>query len=144
MTDRFLRPLPIAIAAIALFVAAPAARAEMVKMKANLAGSASVPANDSAGKGTADLDYDTATKMLKWTVNYSGLKAPATAGHIHGPAAASANAGVAIPFAGPASPIAGQATLTDAQATALMSGMLYVNIHSSAHPGGEIRGQITR
>jgi hypothetical protein len=144
MTDRFLRHLPVAIAAIALFVAAPAARAEMVKMKANLAGTAEVPANDSAGKGTADLDYDTATKMLKWTITYSGLKTPATMGHIHGPAAAGANAGVSVPFTNPASPITGQATLTDAQASALMGGMMYVNIHSSTHPGGEIRGQITR
>jgi hypothetical protein len=65
-------------------------------------------------------------------------------GHIHGPAAAGANAGVSVPFTNPASPITGQATLTDAQASALMGGMMYVNIHSSTHPGGEIRGQITR
>ena len=132
------------VATLAMLTAALPARAEMVKMKAALAGTAEVPANDSAGRGTANLDYDTATKLLKWTINYSGLKAPATMGHIHGPAAAGANAGVAVPFANPASPITGQATLTDAQADALMKGMLYVNIHSSVHPGGEIRGQITR
>jgi hypothetical protein len=144
MTNLYARATLATAATRAVLVAAPAARAQMVKMKAALAGTAEVPANDSAAKGTADLDYDTATKLLKWTISYSGLKAPATMGHIHGPAAAGANAGVAVPFANPASPITGQATLTDAQADALMNGMLYVNIHTSAHPAGEIRGQITR
>jgi hypothetical protein len=144
MTNLYARATLATAATRAVLVAAPAARAQMVKMKAALAGTTEVPANDSAAKGTADLDYDTATKILKWTISYSGLKAPATMGHIHGPAAAGANAGVAVPFANPASPITGQATLTDAQADALMNGMLYVNIHTSAHPAGEIRGQITR
>jgi hypothetical protein len=35
-------------------------------------------------------------------------------------------------------------TLTDAQAADLLAGRYYVNIHSSSHPSGEIRGQITR
>jgi hypothetical protein len=145
MTNLYARATLATAATLAVLVTAPAARAEMVKMKAALSGGAEVPANDSAGRGTADLDYDTTTKLLKWSVTYSGLKTPATAGHIHGPAAAGANAGVAVPFANAGtSPITGQATLTDAQAQALTGGLMYVNIHTSAHPGGEIRGQITR
>ena len=132
----------IALAASAL-VAWPA-RAETVKMRADLAGASEVPANDSAGRGTATLEFDTVTRVLTWVVTYNGLKAPATAAHIHGPAAASTNAGVVVPFAGPASPIRGRATLTAAQAADLMAGRYYVNIHSSAFPAGEIRGQIRR
>ena len=43
------------------------------KMKATLDGKSEVPANASAGKGTADLDYDPASKKLSWKVTYSGL-----------------------------------------------------------------------
>ena len=36
------------------------------KMKATLDGKAEVPANASAGTGTADIDYDPASKKLSW------------------------------------------------------------------------------
>ena len=112
--------------------------------KANLSGTAEVPPNDSKGTGTATFTFDEKTKVLTYNITYSGLKAAPTAGHIHGPAAMGANAGVMIPFAAPASPITGSATLNDAQVAALVAGQMYVNIHSSAHPPGEIRGQITQ
>ena len=115
------------------------------KMKATLDGKSEVPANTSAGTGTADLDYDTASKKLSWKITYSGLSGPATAAHFHGPAPAGANAGVAvaIPSAG-TSPVEGNATLTDAQAADLMAGKYYINVHTAANPGGEIRGQVTK
>ncbi len=115
------------------------------KLKATLDGKAEVPATTSAGKGTADLDYDAATKKLTWKVTYSGLSGPATAAHFHGPADSGKNAGVAvaIPNAG-SSPVDGSATLTDAQAADLLAGKYYINIHTAANPGGEIRGQVTK
>jgi hypothetical protein len=139
------RPLALAaIAALALAAAAPSARAETIKLRADLAGTKEIPPTDSAGKGIATLEYDTVKKQLVYTVAYNGLKAPATAAHIHGPAGPQTNAGIVLPFASPASPIKGQVTLTDAQAADLLAGRYYVNIHSSSHPSGEIRGQITR
>ena len=42
------------------------------------------------------------------------------------------------------SPVEGSATLTDAQAADLVAGKYYVNIHTAANPGGEIRGQVTK
>jgi CHRD domain-containing protein len=88
---------------------------------------------------------DTASKTLTWTVTYSGLGGPATAAHIHGPAAPGANAGVLVPFNGDlASPIKGSATLTDAQISDLEAGKWYVNIHTAANKSGEIRGQLVR
>ena len=115
------------------------------KMKATLDGKSEVPANTSAGKGTADLEYDATSKKLSWKLTYSGLSGPATAAHFHGPAAAGANAGVAIaiPNAG-TSPVEGSATLTDAQAADLAGGKYYINIHTAANPGGEIRGQVMK
>lgn len=115
------------------------------KMKATLDGKAEVPPNTSAATGTADLDYDAASKKLSWKVTYSGLSGPATAAHFHGPAAAGANAGVKVPIANPTtSPVEGSATLNDEQAADLMAGKYYVNIHTAANPGGEIRGQVTK
>ena len=115
------------------------------KLKATLDGKQEVPPNTSAGKGTADLDWDAASKKLSWKLTYSGLSGPATAAHFHGPAEAGKNAGVAvaIPNAG-TSPVEGSATLTDAQAADLAAGKYYINIHTAANPGGEIRGQVTK
>jgi hypothetical protein len=115
------------------------------KMKATLDGKSETPANASAGTGTADIDYDPATKKLSWKVTYSGLSGPATAAHFHGPADAGKNAGVAVAIPNAtSSPVEGSATLTDAQAADLMAGKYYVNIHTAANPGGEIRGQVTK
>ena len=79
------------------------------KMKATLDGKAEVPATTSAGTGTADIDYDAATKKLTWKLTYSGLSGPATAAHFHGPAEVGKNAGVAvaIPNAGSSPGITG-------------------------------------
>ncbi|WP_213742211.1 CHRD domain-containing protein [Bradyrhizobium sp. dw_411] len=115
------------------------------KLKATLDSASEVPANTSAGKGTADIDYDAASKKLTWKLTYSGLSGPATAAHFHGPAEAGKNAGVAVAIPGAtASPAEGSATLTDAQAADLLAGKYYVNVHTAANPGGEIRGQVTK
>ena len=66
------------------------------KMKATLDGKSEVPPNTSAGKGSAEIDYDAATKKLNWKLTYSGLSGPATVAHFHGPADPGANAGVAV------------------------------------------------
>jgi hypothetical protein len=115
------------------------------KYKATLDAKSEVPPNTSAGKGTAEIDYDAASKKLTWKVTYSGLTGPATAAHFHGPADASKNAGVEVPIPNiGTSPVEGSATLTDAQAADLTGGKLYVNIHTAANPGGEIRGMVTK
>jgi hypothetical protein len=129
----------------ALFLSATASMAEMVKMTATLDGAQQSPAVTTDGKGSAELTFDTETKKLDWTIEYSGLSGPPAAGHFHGPADAGANAGVAVPFEGDlASPIKGSATLTDAQAADLTAGKYYINLHTAAHKGGEIRGQVTK
>lgn len=114
-------------------------------MKATLTAAQEVPATASQGSGTGTFNYDPATKLLQYSVSYSGLTGPATAAHIHGPAAPGVNAGVMVPFQNvAASPITGSATLTAEQEKALMSGQTYVNVHTAANRGGEIRGQITK
>jgi hypothetical protein len=115
------------------------------KLKATLNGASEVPANASTGTGSADIDYDAATKKMSWKLTYSGLSGPATAAHFHGPAEAGKNAGVALAIPNAtSSPAEGSATLTDAQAADLLAGRYYVNIHTAANAGGEIRGQVTK
>ena len=104
-----------------------------------------MPAVESKGSGTLSATYDTASKSLNYTANYSGLTGDATAAHFHGPAVAGQNAGVVVPVTGSAaSPIKGSATLTDAQAADLTAGRWYFNIHTAANKGGEIRGQVVK
>src|SRR5215212_3615271 len=115
------------------------------KMKVTLDAKSEVPPNTSAATGTADVDYDAASKKLSWKVTYSGLSGPATAAHFHGPAEAGKNAGVAVAIPNAtSSPAEGSATLTDAQAADFVAGKYYINVHTAANPGGEIRGQVTK
>jgi hypothetical protein len=133
-----------ATAALALALAIPASQAETVKYAATLNGASEVPATDSKGTGEATLTYDTASKKLTYTLTYSGLTGDALAAHFHGPAVAGANGGIEAPITIGPSPIKGEATLTDQKAADLADGKWYVNIHTKEHPGGEIRGQVTK
>jgi CHRD domain len=118
-------------------------QAAPVSYKATLSGQQEVPPANSQGRGTAQVNADTATNQASWRVEFTGLSGPATAAHIHCGAAAGANAGVAVPLGNnPSSPITGQGAMTPAQMQQLQGGQCYVNIHTAANPGGEIRGQL--
>jgi len=97
------------------------------------------------GSGTLILEG----RSLTFDIAYSGLSGPATAAHIHGPAPASAPAGVMVDLApyhenegGPSGRLSGTIVLSSDQAAAVMAGHTYVNVHTVANGGGEIRGQI--
>jgi CHRD domain len=140
----FLRSgLPGVVLAACVMFASPA-RAETISFKADLKASEAVPPNDSKGTGAVTATYDTASKKLTWKGNYSGLTGPATMAHFHGPAEPGKNAGVAVPITPSTSPFENSANLTDAQAADLLTGRWYVNVHTAAHPGGEIRGQLVK
>ena len=134
------------VAAMGLAALGPAcAQAQSLAFTAHMNASSEVPPHDSAGTGTADLVYDKSSGSLSWSVSYSGLSGPVKAGHIHGPAEVGKNAGVVQPFAGSLeSPFKGNATISAAQAEDLLAGKWYVNLHTAANPGGEIRGQVER
>lgn len=136
-----LSPVPAAFAL--LLLAGGVGQAKSLGVKADLAASTETPPNDSKGTGSLTGTFDTDSKMLTWTVSYSGLTGPAAAAHFHAPAPVGKAAGVEIPIKGElASPITGSATLSDEQAKNLMEGMTYFNIHTAANKGGEIRGQV--
>jgi hypothetical protein len=111
---------------------------------ATLSGQQEVPPNDSRGTGNAEVEFHPRSGLVHWRVSYSGLTAPVTGAHIHGPAGPGQNADILLPFAVPANgaPISGQARVTAEQAAQLASGHWYVNLHTARHPGGELRGQL--
>lgn len=116
--------------------------ANTVSFNATLSSAAEVPPKTSPGTGMLSADLDKTTNVLKWKMSYSGLTGPATMAHLHGPAMPGVNAGVVVPFPNAASPSEGSATLTPTQVADLVAGKWYVNVHTQANPGGEIRGQV--
>jgi len=131
---------------IASGMAFASASAAEHKLKASLDAKQEVPANASTATGAAEITVNDATKEVSWSVTFTGLSGDPVAAHIHGPAAAGANAGVMINFgmAPFKSPITGKGTATDAQIADILAGRAYVNIHTAANKGGEIRGQISK
>lgn len=120
----------------------------MTKSGLPLGGDQEVPANNSTGKGTADVTYNRETKMLTYTVNYNGLSEKASMAHIHGTAPRGTNAGVVHDLTGKLQKET-SGSFTDSvmidgnlKEDSLLSGFYYFNIHTPTHPGGEIRGQI--
>lgn len=106
------------------------------------------------GSATFELDGGVVTYSID-VANITG----ATAAHIHGPAAAGVNAGVIVGlFGGPTTGaltgelVSGTFTAANISATnvsmdsllvLMRNGQSYVNVHTTANPGGEIRGQVT-
>jgi len=111
------------------------------KYRIPLTGAQEVPPVTTQASGTAEV---TVAADLSITVSVTTTGINPTAAHIHH-AAPTANGPVVVPFVKTGdSTFATQpgAKLTPAQFEALKAGNLYVNVHSAAHPGGEIRGAI--
>lgn len=101
----------------------------------------------SPAKGTIVGTYNDVTNTISYSIVFSGLVAPTTVAHFHGPATASESAGVQLAHTGfPVGVTSGfysnTQTLTAPQEIQLLSGLWYSNIHSSTYPAGEIRAQI--
>jgi hypothetical protein len=136
------RRLLLAAAAAACLVSF-GARAQNAQFHAALTGASEVPPVQTQGAGTVEATLDPSSHTLTYTLTYQNLSGPPTAAHFHGPADPGKNAGVEapIPSAG-TSPVKGTAKLTPQQEKDLQGGKVYVNVHTQAHPGGELRGQL--
>ena len=138
------RTLPLMLAAVLLIAFAAPAHAERVRLSANLDGVSEIPPVESPATATATVLFDKDTSTVSWDVYWSGLSGPPTAAHFHGPASKHNSAGVQVDLGGGsfASPFRGSAALNEEQADQLLAGQWYINIHTAAHPDGEVRGQI--
>ncbi|TAH37421.1 MAG: CHRD domain-containing protein [Planctomycetota bacterium] len=120
-----------------LVLAAPLAAQD--RFRATLDGDQEVPPVATAAGGWAEFTLNT-DGSLGYRVETWGLSG--TAAHIHTGTAGSSGS-VLFPLAGgPESWIGVTPPLAAADVAALRSAGLYVNVHTVAHPGGEIRGQI--
>ena len=113
----------------------------------NLSGLQEVPPNVSPATGNIVGTFDNVTKIISFTVTWSGFIGFTTAAHFHGPAAPGVNAPVIIGFTG--FPVgvqngvyANAFLVSPVNEGHLMAGMVYCNLHSTVFPGGEIRTQM--
>ena len=81
---------------------------------------------------------------LKFTLTFAKLTGPATQAHIHlGAKGVSGN--VVVPLCAPcSSPVTGTVTVSAALQKDFTKHLLYVNVHTTKNPNGEIRGQLAR
>jgi hypothetical protein len=143
------------IALCLLAIAAPTALAADPPTPAfggPLGGAQEVPAVATAAVGEATVVISPDNSTIWYVVTYSGLSGTLEAAHIH-TGSAGATGGVILPLVASASPMVGTLTAanfsasgsvtTFAQAVAaIKAGTTYVNLHTAANPGGEIRGQV--
>jgi hypothetical protein len=106
-----------------------------------LSGSNEVPPVTTSATGTATVTIK-ADRSVSVKVSVTGMTA--TASHIH-EGAAGTNGPVIVPFTKTADNTFAApdgAKLTEAQYESFKQGKLYVNVHSAANPGGEVRAQL--
>ena len=121
---------------------------------ANLSPANEVPVKTTPGTGVATFVDN--GEVINWTLSLTNMTA-VIASHIHGPAAVGANTGVIINLflpnvaTGTVNGIVAQGTITNANNANISldslrvlfnNGNAYVNVHTSANPGGEIRDQV--
>lgn len=134
------------------------AQTATTQWRAALTGANEVPAKTTAATGTFTATLDETARTLTWTLKVPTI-ASATMAHIHTGAAGANGPVVVTLWEGGANGFNtvdtyGTAKNTDVTGTlsgdftglvsALKAGTLYVNVHTVASPGGEIRAQIAQ
>ena len=153
------RVLSLAIAGVFTLLFSAQAQAQTFTFTADLNGGNEVPGVVTGSGGTATVTLNAATNVVTWVIDVYNLPTGVTASHIH-----AGSPGVAGPvivnFTVVANTsndfrITGSANLSEVVARpaqginsaedakqAILNGDTYVNVHSTANPGGEIRGQL--
>jgi hypothetical protein len=142
------RAASLALAAALLCAILPPARAadDDILFTATLTDDEQSVPTYSPGTGIAEFRLERATMKLSWKVTYQNLTSPAIAAGLYGPENLGANAGQVVDLAGGKlkSPITGSTTLSDGVFQYLITGRVYVNLHTTKYKDGELRGQLRR
>ena len=119
-------------------------RGQIVPLNAILDAAQETPPTASTGSGWMTATIDTAANKLSYYIAYSGLTGAVTQAHFHGNANYTQGpAGVKLGLTVTPSPMTGTVTYLQADEAAILSGRWYVNLHTAANLGGEIRGQVS-
>ena len=119
-------------------------RGQIVPLNAIVDATQETPPNASAGTGWMTATIDTTANTISYYLAYSGLSGAVTSAHFHGNANyGQGPAGVKVGITVSASPMTGTVAYNQADEAAIRSGLWYVNLHTAANPGGEIRGQLS-
>jgi len=118
---------------------------KIYQVSTTLSGANELPVVMTSATGTTTGTYNQKTKILSVSTTLIGITP--TAGHIHTqtvPTNDTKSGGVTFGFTTLTSPIAFTTVtpLTAAQEANLLGGIMYVNFHTPANPGGEIRGNL--
>jgi hypothetical protein len=118
-----------------------AIRGQITNILVPIDGSQEVPANASPSTGCGFMSIDKDANQLGFYFRYFPFATAETVAHIHGFSGPGVNSGIL--FGLPAgNPKVGMWNYAAAQEAGILGGLTYVNVHSTAFPGGEIRGQI--
>ncbi len=120
------------------------------RFRTTFSGDAEVPPVVSDGTGTGTFELSADESSLSYSITVSGLSGPLAAAHFHfsatGPAG---NGDVLFDISDSIEEISGEVTLegtwplTADDVVNLRINYVYVNLHTEANPGGEIRGNVT-
>ena len=131
------------VALIAGILAGSASMATAGELKVNLSGDQEVPPvqTSATGNGTIKVEDD---KSVKGKITTSGIKGTGAQIHEGAPGKNGPDIITLKKTSDNEWSLPGDAKLTDAQYDAYKAGSLYINVHSDANKGGEIRGQLKR
>ncbi|HWP65762.1 MAG TPA: CHRD domain-containing protein [Candidatus Limnocylindria bacterium] len=111
-----------------------------------LNGAQEVPPVDSPSQGVALVTLNKNTSAVCYALSYSPLAGTETVAHFHGPAAPGQAADVLVGITPSPSPVGspknGCVTFDKTGVKNLRKGLVYLNVHTSVAPTGEIRGQV--
>ncbi|MDX2221302.1 MAG: CHRD domain-containing protein [Rhodospirillaceae bacterium] len=132
--------------AVAMWLSAAQAADDDILFTAKLTPDEQSAPTYSPASGVAEVRLERETLKITWKVTYQDLTGPATVAGLYGPENVGANAGMVVDLSpnGLKSPIEGSAVLSDGTFQYLITGRVYVNIHTAKYPDGELRGQLRR
>jgi len=109
-----------------------------------LNGANATPPNGSKATGSATFTYNPSTHILSGSITFQGLSP--TGAHIHEGAPGVGGVVIFVLASGSVtSPISFTSPVLDAtERASLLANQYYINLHSTAYPDGEIRGQLVQ